>query len=224
MKKHYCLCYRIYPAVLILAMVPSLLFAMDVRDEAPYQYTLCQSLCFDNRTDSPDESLLKGLLTQEEHRRLLMAAALGDRHELSAAYQGGVDLHELRDTNGQGVLAYAAVGGQINMLAWLMALHTFSLHQIHRRGTSILHYAAWGGHRHVIVWLVMHKFDIHQQNEDGWNILHFAAAGGHLELIEWLVYYRGFDVNSRTRSGYSVVDCAEASGNTSLVFFLRSLI
>mmetsp|Transcript_33212 Transcript_33212/g.86961 ORF Transcript_33212/g.86961 Transcript_33212/m.86961 type:complete len:720 (-) Transcript_33212:163-2322(-) len=112
-----------------------------------------------------------------------------------------------RDPKRQGnALHYAAWGGHLKIVMWLVDMAGASLDDVDIVGNTALLYAVYGGHRHVVDELVRRGRSLQERNSKNHTALLQAACGGHLDLVKWLL-----------DQGFSLED-ADLDGNTSLLF------
>lgn len=113
---------------------------------------------------------------------------------------------EDKDPKRQGnALHYAAWGGQLEVVQWLLA-HGASLDTVDVVGNTALLYAVYGGHMNVVNYILSLGRSLQERNSKNHTALLQAACGGHLELVDWLLH-----------QGFSI-DEADLDGNTSLLF------
>jgi ankyrin repeat protein len=143
----------------------------------------------------------------------LQAAADGDLQRLMEMVQtcgSNVpmirDLIDTRDRHGSLAVHWAAGGGHLDCLKYLLALRkrsidknpesassttneTISTKKLRRRdGKTCLHYAARNGHCHCIKFLVDdQKMNVNEPSGDGTTPFHLACFGGNLSAVKLLV-------------------------------------
>jgi len=131
-------------------------------------------------------------------------------------------LLSLRDRNGSTAEHWAAGGGHLDCLSYLLELRynvassssaqsqeeqhqdTTSTNnkKIRRRrdGKTSLHYAARNGHNHIIDYLLssqrkgQHDIDVDVPSGDGTTPLHLACYGGHLSTVQHLIQVHNANV------------------------------
>ena len=77
-------------------------------------------------------------------------------------------------------------------------------------GSTVLHYAAWGGNLDVVKYLVDKGADINAKTGaflGMTTVLHAAALGGNMELFEYLEN-KGLDIYAKTNSGWTMLHYA----------------
>eukprot|EP00036_Acanthoecidae_sp_10tr_P016488 CAMPEP_0206303040 /NCGR_PEP_ID=MMETSP0106_2-20121207/9032_1 /ASSEMBLY_ACC=CAM_ASM_000206 /TAXON_ID=81532 /ORGANISM="Acanthoeca-like sp., Strain 10tr" /LENGTH=737 /DNA_ID=CAMNT_0053733823 /DNA_START=349 /DNA_END=2562 /DNA_ORIENTATION=+ len=138
----------------------------------------------------------------------LLACKLGHLDLVKFFFEHGATTEDRdRDPKRQGnALHYAAWGGHLDVLRWLLDEEGASLDDVDIVGNTALLYAVYGGHRHVVDELVRRGRSLQERNSKNHNALLQAACGGHLDLVKWLL-----------DQGFSLED-ADLDGNTSLLF------
>eukprot|EP00978_Attheya_sp_CCMP212_P003311 scaffold6828_cov53-Attheya_sp.AAC.1 len=134
----------------------------------------------------------------------------------SAANHNYSRLMNLRDRNGSTAEHWAAGGGHLECLDYLLTLprksecsqlpSTIGTKKIRTRrdGKTAMHYAARNGQNHVIEYLMLHKGDtndngddvVNAKSGDGTTPLHMACYGGHLSTVQLLMEQYGADGNA----------------------------
>lgn len=83
-------------------------------------------------------------------------------------------------------------------------------------GRQIHHWAASGGHRELVQWLLALEADVHAADAWGCTSLHLAAETGQLETVRLLLEH-GSDSTARLRNGKSSVHIAAQNGHFGVV-------
>ena len=148
--------------------------------------------------------------------QLLDAAKMGDLGALKALPVSllNLDVSDDRvDSFGRKPIYWAAVGGHISVMEWLVAQGA-RIDAKRNDGGMLIHSAAFGGHISVMEWLVAHGASIDAKTNNGWMPIHSAAFGGHISVMEWLVA-KGASID-----GEMLIHVAAASDHIEVVKFL----
>lgn len=139
---------------------------------------------------------------------ILLACKLGHMQLVKLFFQHGATVDDRdRDPKRQGnPLHYAAWGGHIEIVRWLVDVAGASLDDVDIVGNTALLYAVYGGHRDIIDELVSRGRSLRERNSKNHTALLQAACGGHLDIVKWLL-----------EQGFSLTEC-DHDGNTSLLF------
>lgn len=125
-----------------------------------------------------------------------------------------------RDPKRQGnALHYAAWGGSLAMVQWLLAEQGGSLDEVDIVGNTALLYAVYGGHKDVVDELMGRGRDLHEKNSKNHTALLQAACGGHLHLVQWLLE-QGFSLDEADHDGNTSLLFAAWGGHLELIHFL----
>ncbi|XP_068216313.1 uncharacterized protein [Palaemon carinicauda] len=143
----------------------------------------------------------------------LLACRLGDLEYLQdLTKQKRMDGHA-HDLQGATCLHYAARGGHMHILRFL--IEDMGVQDIMRCevGATPLHDAAALGHLHVIKYLNKHsKHTFALTDHDGSSVLHVAARYGRLNVLRWLLLDAGMPGVDRTQGGALALHYAAARG------------
>jgi len=97
----------------------------------------------------------------------------------------------------------AAKSGALAQVRQLLEADPTLLHLRDKDGSTLLHHAAWKGHREIAAFLLDAGADVHAQNSNphwGGSPLHAAAHGGQRAVVELLIG-RGADLHARSCNG-----------------------
>ena len=76
-----------------------------------------------------------------------------------------------------------------------------------QNGKTLLHYAAWKGHKEIAELLIANGADVNAMNMWGGTPLQWAARGGHKEIVELLIENEA-DLNVKDKGGLTSLDWA----------------
>lgn len=122
---------------------------------------------------------------------LLNAAEAGDVKQFEALVKNGADI-SFKDNIGDNALLYAAYGGHISMVEYLLSKHPkqFSLQVKNNHGDTLLLYAARRGHILLFEHLLSKYppcFPLSVKSNNGDNALLSAVANGQIIMFEYLL-------------------------------------
>ena len=113
-----------------------------------------------------------------------------------AAYHGWLDIirtvgftttYNCKDNNGRTPLVYAAAGGNISVIDYLITEQDCDPTIPYSDGTLALHIACLHGHLNVTKYFITEQnCDPTSQNQNGRTPLHYASQGGHMNIIQYL--------------------------------------
>src|ERR1035441_8858139 len=86
-------------------------------------------------------------------------------------------------------------------------------------GEMPLHWAAMGGHKDVVEFLLANNASVNATNTLGWTSLHFAASDGHNDMAELLLAHEA-DVNAKNSEGETPLHWAARNGHKDVVKLL----
>jgi ankyrin repeat protein len=102
-------------------------------------------------------------------------------------------------------LHYAAVGGDLDCIAWVFAKTTLDVNSTSNDGTTPVMSALWNGRSEAAKELLRSGADLLKVDDSGWNVLHYAAHGGDLDCIEWVIAKTSIDVSSTSNNGDTAI-------------------
>lgn len=87
------------------------------------------------------------------------------------------------------------------------------------KGATPLHFAAAGGHKAVVEYLLSKKADVNAKKKDGVTPLHVAASLGKLEIAKFLLA-KGAERNTADSKGRTPLTLAGEKGNVEMIDLL----
>ncbi|XP_033764061.1 espin-like isoform X2 [Pecten maximus] len=122
------------------------------------------------------------------------------------------------DENGANCLHYAARGGRLDVVEYLIKKRNFSAKKRTRVGATAAHDASATGKTAVLQWLLKHaNCVVNDQDGTGATVAHLAARYGHGVLIEWLMDETDADIMMKSASGALPIHFAVSGGNKEVV-------
>ena len=147
-----------------------------------------------------------------------------------AAYHGWLDvvkyqrltlLCDAKDSVGQTPLHYAAVGGSLPVVQYLITEQHCDPATPGPNNTTPLHYACIGGHMNIVQYLITELgCDPIVPNIDGSLPLHIACRYGHLDLTKYLITEQNCDPMCENKENWRPLHYACAGGHTNIVQYL----
>lgn len=138
-------------------------------------------------------------------------------HRFEAAIS---DADEAVDNRGNGSLHYAAWGGHLDCVKFLVEECGKSPNLLNHDQISPLQYAAAGNHVSIVEYLSNISVVKDDESISGMSPFHRAAAYGSLECLVAFVDNRRFDANSKTQNGCTALHFAAQHGHNSIVQYL----
>ncbi len=110
----------------------------------------------------------------------------------------------------------AARQGDLAKVKSLLAKHPELLEARSENEKTPLHFAAQGGHKDVVVFLLVNGADVNAKNVVSETPLHYAAGMGYKEIADLLIS-RGAELNSGTTDGSTPLHYAANIGNSEII-------
>lgn len=161
------------------------------------------------------QAQLKGVVVSHSWRDregcspILFACKLGYQSIVEVLLQHGCTIHD-KDADpkrGGSAIHYAAWGGHLSLVIWLVDRAGASLGAVDVVGNTPLLYAVYGGHRKVVEALLRMGRSLNETNDKNHSPLLQAACGGHTDMVTWLLDDLNFDIAE-----------TDSDGNTALLF------
>eukprot|EP00041_Stephanoeca_diplocostata_P014353 m.259965 g.259965 ORF g.259965 m.259965 type:complete len:655 (+) comp19670_c1_seq1:234-2198(+) len=163
------------------------------------------------------------LFSQIARPTLLRAVEAGDLLLMAKVLQFEPDSIYERDSEGRNALLVACFNGNIDAAEMLLqggASLQSDCDTNALRGGKAIHYAAWGGHFHVLKWIIERGAgSLHETDLVGNTPMLYAVYGGHLELIRVLMRM-GCSLLERNSKGHSAIIQASCGGHSQIVKWL----
>ncbi|XP_048242529.1 ankyrin repeat domain-containing protein 17-like [Haliotis rufescens] len=148
---------------------------------------------------------------------VMLAAQKGHTEIVKFLVSEVTDL-SLVDDDGDSILHWACVGGDVNMVKFILSRNMVD---INSRGSPVtpVMLAAQKGHTEIVKFLVSEVTDLSLVDDDGDSILHWACAGGDVNMVKFILSRNMVDINSRGWWGTPVMLAAQ-NGHGQMVKFL----
>jgi len=128
----------------------------------------------------------------------------GDKSLIEYLISKGADINAV-DHRGANVMHKALVGGKVQLFDFLL------LKGVNMKVPSSpppLHFAAMGGHKESVEWLIAKKVDINEKSKDGSTALMRACKdSGNVEILQ-LLQSKGADLNAVDELGFTALHFA----------------
>ena len=145
-----------------------------------------------------------------------------------AAYHGWLDivtnlklkvLYECKDSVGRTPLHYAAVGGSLPVVQYLITVGHCNPVTLGRNNYTLLDYACVGGHMNIVEYLITElRCDPAVCSNSARFPLHVACQHGHLKLTKFLVTQKKCDPKCRDKNGWTLLHYASRYGHNNTIF------
>lgn len=152
---------------------------------------------------------------------LLLACKKGQKAIAEFLLANGAKITDTdRDMKRQGcALHYAAWGGHLELVNWLVDEMKAPLGQVDIVGNTPLLYSVYGGHKHVVEALLARGRSLRERNNKNHTVILQAACGGHLHLVKWLLD-KGFSLQETDNDGNTALLFAAWGGHRELMEYL----
>lgn len=150
----------------------------------------------------------------------LNLAKCGDTAGLQRLHtQGGVDLNAVVDRHGLTPLQWAAGGGHLTTVRYLVDEAHCPVDKSNKEGRTPLMWACRNGHLDVATFLVERGANVHAVTRKGVSALHWATWGGSVDVARWLLSL-GLDLEALSNAGCNSAVWAAAAGRVAMCQFL----
>ena len=104
------------------------------------------------------------------------------------------------DSDGRSSIAYAAQGGQVLTIEWLVNKGASITEVTEAKCSTLMQLAAEHGQLEVVEWLYDEGLKISATDAYGRTALHYAAGSGYLDIVQWL-HMKGSNVHTKDETG-----------------------
>ena len=104
------------------------------------------------------------------------------------------------DSDGRSSIAYAAQGGQVLTIEWLVNKGASITEVTEAKCSTLMQLAAEHGQLEVVEWLYDEGLKISATDAYGRTALHYAAGSGYLDIVKWL-HMKGSNVHTKDETG-----------------------
>ena len=163
--------------------------------------------------------LIELAFKEEDHDTALQfLPSLRQPANVRTSYNIVPHIPNLANADDVSLLHLAAFNGWIDIVTTLLDKYSCNSQCCDSKGQTPLHYAAYGGSRLVVKYLIseQHCDPMHGNKHNGGNSLHCACLGGHLDLTKYLVTEHGCDINLSGSNGDTPLHAACSSKCSSL--------
>ncbi|XP_046577420.1 ankyrin-1-like [Haliotis rubra] len=203
------------PALIAAAYGHSTLFeylvkrGADLSVEDDYGYNTLHSACRRGNMDIVKHVFKQNIVDINSRRAdggtpALIAAVYGHSTLFEYLVKNGADL-SVEDDDGDNILHSACVGGNIDIVKYVLKQNIVDLNTKASDGTTPVSIAAVHGHSAVLEYLVKGGANLSTVNENGDNILHLACQGGDQNTVKYILNLNVVDINSKGNDGYTPV-------------------
>ena len=147
-----------------------------------------------------------------------------------AAYHGWLDIIKTMkeyymsnyiDSNGSTPLHYAAAGGSLAVIDYLITELGYDLTTPNNDGALSLHFTCHHGHLNATKFFITkHNCDPNIQDKYGWTPLHCSSAGGHMNIMQYLITELGCVPSIVDLSGKTILHLSSYHGHIHIVQWL----
>jgi ankyrin repeat protein len=128
----------------------------------------------------------------------------------------------IKDRSGNTPLVLACAKGHLTVIGMLLeAREGQGLREMGAAGWMGLHYAAEGGHKDIVTFLISKEAEANATNRGGSTPFMLACRKGHLEVVEMLFEAtKGVGLNEQDHFGRTALQHAAVGGHKDIVTFL----
>lgn len=181
-----------------------------------------------------DSSLVRS--RAEDLRTMYMLAAFENQRDVLAILHeyevrdGILEVgEEAVDRNGNTALHYAAWGGSLSCLQFLVEVCGKNANVLNHDSVPPMQFAAAGNHADIVQYLMQHQpSDVAKKDKEdcsitGMTTLHRAAAYGAVDTVRMILAQKSYDANQKSDNGSTALHFAAQHGHMGIVEFLCSL-
>ena len=163
-----------------------------------------------------------GNITTSKGLTLFHAAALGGQspHVLRQLIQRGCS-PTAKDAHGYSVMHYAALGGSVDTMAFILA-NGGSMTDKNSDGYTVMMAAAEGGCVEAMKFILDNGGKMNDKDKDGGTVMMAAAHGGSLEAMEFALSNGGNMVDKRNDGGTAMMAAADGGSVEAMKFILNN--
>ncbi|XP_046545455.1 ankyrin repeat domain-containing protein 50-like isoform X2 [Haliotis rubra] len=143
---------------------------------------------------------------------LMLAAVRGQNDVFEHLHKEGADM-TLTDGDGDHILSTACVGGNIDIVKYVVSKQPELINRKRNDGRTSLMWAAWHGRENIFGYLLGNGADHISMDNDRDNILHYACNGGHPGIVEKILAEAEIDIHSIDIYGRTAVMEAADQGH-----------
>jgi len=151
-------------------------------------------------------------------KELFEAARNGDLETVKRIFRTSRGLLVM-DEQGATPVHWAAFGGHVNVLEYLLDNLGFPPNDRNRDNVTPLHWAAYNGHRSAVDFLISRGAGIEARDSGGRTPLLVAAATGQADVVDYLIQ-KGADINAVASNGDTPLRVARLRGKLEIVKML----
>ncbi|XP_046339940.2 ankyrin repeat domain-containing protein 29-like [Haliotis rufescens] len=152
---------------------------------------------------------------------LMFAATEGHRDVFDLVMRKGGNA-SLVDINGDNILHLACLGGNVEMIKYILFQNISDINCRGLNGRKPLMFAATEGHRDVFDLVKRKGGNASVVDINGENILHSACLGGNVEMVKYILSQNISDINCKRVDGRTPLLVAAAEGHKDVFDLLVS--
>ncbi|XP_048247258.1 ankyrin repeat domain-containing protein 50-like isoform X2 [Haliotis rufescens] len=151
---------------------------------------------------------------------LMLAAQNGHYDVFEYLHTEGADM-TLTDRDGDHILSMACVGGNIDIVKYVVLKEPFlNINRGRTDGRTALMWAARHGNKTMFDYLLEKGANCSSEDIEGDNVLHYACYGGHIGIVMDVIANTTIDINSSDVYGRTAMMVAAEHGHIEVFDFL----
>lgn len=150
---------------------------------------------------------------------ILLAARRGQLRMVEELMKLGESLEQEND-RGANVMLLSAQNGHVEVMKFAQRAAQISVFSSASNGCTAIMYAADGGQKEAMQWLMSEGCDVHERSPLGTTTAMFAAMGGHTDLIRWLHMDLGVNLELANKHGFTALHYAVDRGRMETLKYL----